>query len=218
MYYLKPYRSDKNIIKVALAFFVPPPQTIGDQPYRVKTNAVSSLSLPFICSGFFSLMSQIKKNIQPDWVLNSEPPAYKRSSLTTELPDCILILSPVVIALDCDFSTSAVFLSDRLAKHVFDLWIKLSHKNQNQKKKFKKSNDDFCFLTFFFETNVLHFCCRWRAYASLLFNLVYILLWTLYGVTTEYDERHEYKLPEHWWRIVLLVCSTLSSSLYAVSS
>lgn len=52
-------------------------------------------------------------------------------------------------------------------------------------------------LTFFF--------FRWRAYFGLLFNLVYILLWTLYGVTTEYDKRHEYILPDHWWRIVLLV-------------
>ncbi|XP_060608623.1 uncharacterized protein LOC132760627 isoform X3 [Ruditapes philippinarum] len=48
---------------------------------------------------------------------------------------------------------------------------------------------------------------RWRAYGSLLFNFVYIMLWTVYGVTIEYDERHLYKLPEHWWRIVLLAAA-----------
>ncbi|XP_053393911.1 uncharacterized protein LOC123525348 isoform X2 [Mercenaria mercenaria] len=48
---------------------------------------------------------------------------------------------------------------------------------------------------------------RWRAYGGLLFNFIYIMLWTVYGVTIEYDERHLYKLPEHWWRIVLLVAA-----------
>lgn len=48
---------------------------------------------------------------------------------------------------------------------------------------------------------------RWRAYGALLFNFVYIMLWTVYGVTIEYDERHLYKLPEHWWRIVLLIAA-----------
>ncbi|XP_052264627.1 transient receptor potential cation channel subfamily A member 1-like isoform X2 [Dreissena polymorpha] len=48
---------------------------------------------------------------------------------------------------------------------------------------------------------------RWRAYGALLFNFMYIMLWTIYGVFIEYDERHDYKLPEHWWRIVLIIAA-----------
>ncbi|KAL4232901.1 hypothetical protein ACF0H5_007588 [Mactra antiquata] len=48
---------------------------------------------------------------------------------------------------------------------------------------------------------------RWRAVGGLIFNFLYIMLWTVYGVFIEYDVRHVYKLPEQWWRIVLLIAS-----------
>ncbi|XP_052775718.1 uncharacterized protein LOC128213734 isoform X3 [Mya arenaria] len=48
---------------------------------------------------------------------------------------------------------------------------------------------------------------RWRAYGGLFFNFSYILLWTVYGVVIEYDKRHDYVLPEQWWRIILIIAA-----------
>ncbi|XP_069127944.1 uncharacterized protein [Argopecten irradians] len=56
---------------------------------------------------------------------------------------------------------------------------------------------------------------RWRAYLQFFINLVYILLWSVLGVMVEYNERHRYILPDHWWRIVLLVAA-IAFTIYQV--
>ncbi|XP_021345291.1 uncharacterized protein LOC110445166 isoform X4 [Mizuhopecten yessoensis] len=56
---------------------------------------------------------------------------------------------------------------------------------------------------------------RWRAYVQFFLNFVYILLWSVLGVMVEYNERHIYKLPEHWWRIVLLAAA-IAFTIYQV--
>lgn len=48
---------------------------------------------------------------------------------------------------------------------------------------------------------------RWRAYFHFFLNFVYILLWSILGVLIEYNKRHLYIFPDHWWRIVLLVAA-----------
>ncbi|XP_060072617.1 transient receptor potential cation channel subfamily V member 3-like [Ylistrum balloti] len=56
---------------------------------------------------------------------------------------------------------------------------------------------------------------RWRAYLQFFLNFVYILLWSVLGVMVEYNERHHYILPDHWWRIVLLV-ACIAFTIYQV--
>ncbi|XP_052106830.1 transient receptor potential cation channel subfamily A member 1-like isoform X4 [Mytilus californianus] len=48
---------------------------------------------------------------------------------------------------------------------------------------------------------------RWRAWLNLFLNFVYILLWSLIGIFIEFDERHEYIMPEQWYRVVLWVAA-----------
>ncbi|KAI0229397.1 hypothetical protein LSAT2_020202 [Lamellibrachia satsuma] len=44
----------------------------------------------------------------------------------------------------------------------------------------------------------------YRAVFNTLLNLVFILLWSAFGIVLNFNERYDYKLPEQWWRIVLL--------------
>ncbi|XP_076100764.1 uncharacterized protein LOC143069822 isoform X3 [Mytilus galloprovincialis] len=48
---------------------------------------------------------------------------------------------------------------------------------------------------------------RWRAWLNLFLNFVYILLWSLIGIFIEFDERHIYTMPKHWYRVVLWVAA-----------
>ncbi|XP_062576735.1 transient receptor potential cation channel subfamily V member 3-like [Saccostrea cucullata] len=48
---------------------------------------------------------------------------------------------------------------------------------------------------------------RIRAWFNLLLNFAYIMIWTVYGLLIEYDDRYKYDLPDQWWRIVLLVAA-----------
>lgn len=38
-----------------------------------------------------------------------------------------------------------------------------------------------------------------------MINFITILSWSVIGVVVEYDKKHDYIMPDHWWRIVLLV-------------
>lgn len=65
-------------------------------------------------------------------------------------------------------------------------------------------------LTFFYSIrelgrliSCLHF--RWRAWMHFVLNFITILLWSIIGVVVGYDKKHNYIMPDHWWRIVLLV-------------
>ena len=48
---------------------------------------------------------------------------------------------------------------------------------------------------------------RKGAILNTFWNLCFILLWTAQGILVEFDRRHDYILPDEWWRIVLFVSS-----------
>ncbi|KAK2177712.1 hypothetical protein NP493_583g02067 [Ridgeia piscesae] len=49
----------------------------------------------------------------------------------------------------------------------------------------------------------------YRAILNTLINLVFILLWSAFGMILDFNERYDYKLPSQWWRIVLLAFAVI---------
>ncbi|OWF47267.1 uncharacterized protein LOC110454575 isoform X2 [Mizuhopecten yessoensis] len=57
-----------------------------------------------------------------------------------------------------------------------------------------------------FSTMIDHMWERYakrRAFLWFLFNIFYVIVWSLIGVLVSYDQKHYYDLPNQWWRIVL---------------
>ena len=56
--------------------------------------------------------------------------------------------------------------------------------------------------TFFYSPLVF---LRIRAILQVVLNLAFIITWSLNGILIEFDGRHEYILPEQWWRVLIFV-------------
>lgn len=62
--------------------------------------------------------------------------------------------------------------------------------------------------------NTLFIFSRRGAITNLIVNLLFIITWTIQGINVEYDERYNYDMPNHWWRIVVFVSVSYSNRVF----